>query len=956
MDSTARKTRPTSQNRDWQEVTKADPCPICKHDTWCRVTADRGKVACRRESVGGTRKQYKDGSEYWLHVLRDDGPSNNGHARRKRATKAVATADADTLDRAYRLLLDNLELSAAHRDDLRRRGLTDAAIDAGRYRTLPADTSTIALAMLTGLGGTYDQIPGCLSTRGRAAHIQARPGLLIPVRDVQGRIVALKVRPYNQQAGGKYQYVTSRSKKHPKAPSPGSPAHVPLGITGPCDVVRVTEGELKADVTTVLSGIPTVSFPGVASWKRILPIIKALQAKTVRLAFDADAATNHQVARALRQCYRHLNQAGYIVELERWPLESGKGIDDLLVSGGAPEVLTGDDARDAVDAHRADDGDEKPIVVVGLDEAKVSAETMIALAKLGWDDDADHEARIYQRVGQLVHVTETTDADDCGGLELPARMLRIRPLPAAIIRERIAQAVRLYVGDDKDGEPKYIRPPGWLVNAIHQRGQYPRAIRPLAGIVRCPTLRPDGTVIQQAGYDDRTGLLFAPDGKYPPIPDAPTRDDAIRAADELLDVVVDFPFIGPAHRSVWLAMVLTMVGRSAIKGACPMFVMDGNCPGTGKSLLTDAAGVIAYGDRLPRKPWPGGDDNEVRKTITAVALESLPSCLWDNVNDALGCSSLDAALTGTSWTDRLLGTNTTTGVLPLTTVWAATGNNVILGGDTARRVLYCRLETDLDNPEERADFHHDNLVGWVRAHRHHLAAAAVTVLRAYAHAGFPREKLTTWGSYEAWSELIRNAIAWLGLPDPWETRTIVRQADRAVELLGLVHDGITEADPDGSGVTSGEIVKLLDNHHPKLCAAITELCGAKIDGRKIGSQLRQYVGRVRAGRRLVCERRHGNVSRWSVRTVNRNGGGGHGGHGGHAGYPSRARENSNLGTKEGNYENRNGLETCPPCQPHQPLGACPTCSSPLVNGHTSDGYVTVECPQCDHVFQCEKEF
>lgn len=36
--------------------------------------------------------------------------------------------------------------------------------------------------------------------------------------------------------------------------------------------------------------------------------------------------------------------------MERWPIEGGKGIDDLLAAGGTPEVLTGDAARLAVDS------------------------------------------------------------------------------------------------------------------------------------------------------------------------------------------------------------------------------------------------------------------------------------------------------------------------------------------------------------------------------------------------------------------------------------------------------------------------------------------------------------------------------------------------------------------------------------------------------------------------------
>ena len=204
------------------------------------------------------------------------------------------------------------------------------------------------------------------------------------------------------------------------------------------------------------------------------------------------------------------------------------------------------------------------------------------------------------------------DATVCG-VEMPRAMLRIRPLPDCHSTRAyfFGGAARSAVFEE-DEEPRQIRPPQWLVNAIHQRGQWPTTIRLLTGIIRCPTLRPDGTVIQSPGFDPRTGLLFAPDGQYPPIPADPPRDDAIRAAAELLDVVCDFPFAGPPHRSVWLALLVSWLFSAAMRGACPLFVIDANAPGSGKSLLSDAAGFIAYGHDLARKQWPG-DDNEVRQ-------------------------------------------------------------------------------------------------------------------------------------------------------------------------------------------------------------------------------------------------------------------------------------------------------------------------------------------------------
>src|SRR5207237_10742823 len=70
--------------------------------------------------------------------------------------------------------------------------------------------------------------------------------------------------------------------------------------------------------------------------------------QTVRLAFDADAPDNAHVARALSACAEAAAADGLAVELERWELADGKGIDDLLAAGKAPEVLTGEAARAAI--------------------------------------------------------------------------------------------------------------------------------------------------------------------------------------------------------------------------------------------------------------------------------------------------------------------------------------------------------------------------------------------------------------------------------------------------------------------------------------------------------------------------------------------------------------------------------------------------------------------------------
>ena len=74
---------------------------------------------------------------------------------------------------------------------------------------------------------------------------------------------------------------------------------------------------------------------------------------------------------------------------------------------------------------------------------------------------------------------------------------------------------------------------------------------------------------------------------------------------------------------------------------------------------------------------------------------------------------------------------------PLYMTWYATGNNVMIGADTSRRVCHIRLESPVEKPEERTDFRRPNLLAWVEAHRQELLAAALTILRAYSSRADP---------------------------------------------------------------------------------------------------------------------------------------------------------------------------------------------------------------------------
>jgi P4 family phage/plasmid primase-like protien len=259
-------------------------------------------------------------------------------------------ATPDTLHRIYSALLAGLQLTRAHRAALQCRGLSDAEIDRRSYRTLDVrGRARLAGELRERFGDAVLRVPGFVVKQGKDGRpyvtIAGAAGLLVPIRDAAGRVVALLVRRDDPPNGKKkYSYVSSTKWN---GPGPGAPVHCPP-FEGDTETVRITEGALKADIATDLSGMRTIGQPGVSMWQRAAKALRQVGAKTVRLSFDADVRTNRNVAGGLLRLAQNLKENEFAVEVERWDPADGKGIDDVLAAGKTPEVLTGDTAFAAI--------------------------------------------------------------------------------------------------------------------------------------------------------------------------------------------------------------------------------------------------------------------------------------------------------------------------------------------------------------------------------------------------------------------------------------------------------------------------------------------------------------------------------------------------------------------------------------------------------------------------------
>ena len=225
--------------------------------------------------------------------------------------------------------------------------------------------------------------------------------------------------------------------------------------------------------------------------------------------------------------------------------------------------------------------------------------------------------------------------------------------------------------------------------------------------------------------------------------------------------------------------------------------------------------------------------------------------------------------------------------LPNRSLFLVSGNNLVLTGDTHRRILLARLDAQIETPFKR-EFEFDPLTE-VCNNRQALVVAALTIVRAYIAAGRPKAAKGRIASFELWDDLVRQPLCWLrervmesgrnraDLPlfaDPAES--IDRAASENPEtskLAALLNAWLATF---GSTPTSPAqaIIKATETHGAQsvLFDALDEIAGqnGKLNVRILGRWLERHAGQLCTGLRLVLGNKTNGLKRWTVvRTVER---------------------------------------------------------------------------------------
>src|SRR4029077_5933290 len=176
------------------------------------------------------------------------------------------------------------------------------------------------------------------------------------------------------------------------------------------------------------------------------------------------------------------------------------------------------------------------------------------------------DPNLYQRDGKLVHIMRVTAEEKDKESNFVEGSPQIRETSIPTLRDRLTKFAIFEKFDGRTNDFRLIEPTDHLVTGLHHRDKWPR-MRRIVGIIETPTIRHDGIIIQDAGYDSLTGYEYIPSADFPRVPERPTQSEARDAMRSLRSIFCDFPYANDAHQAVPIAAILTLVARPAIRGA-----------------------------------------------------------------------------------------------------------------------------------------------------------------------------------------------------------------------------------------------------------------------------------------------------------------------------------------------------------------------------------------------------
>ena len=369
---------------------------------------------------------------------------------------------------------------------------------------------------------------------------------------------------------------------------------------------------------------------------------------------------------------------------------------------------------------------------------------------------------VFMRGGRMVFVASVgTDgyipprhAEDDNG---PATVSALTPIG---LSTRIGDhyAVEKYNAKEGQWKPAHF-PDSDCLRVMETADQAPY-VRPLKGVTHTPIAQADQGLLTEPGYDETSGFLLEPSVDVEPPAAAPTAAQVDAATKFLRNLVAEFVWGDHDSEANFWGAMLTPLMRLATPAPYRLVAITARERGSGKSLLAELM-RITHGGSL--STWPANDDELEKFISSTLHCTTAPIVQVDNVRGVLQSGRLEALATSATYAVRVLGTTNKT-ELANDRLWVYTGNNMSIGGDLGRRMLWIDIDPKVAKPEERTGFKIPDLPQYARLNRGRILKALLTWIAAWDALGRPSSGDVTSDSYGQWTAAVRAILGIAGVP------------------------------------------------------------------------------------------------------------------------------------------------------------------------------------------------
>lgn len=328
---------------------------------------------------------------------------------------------------------------------------------------------------------------------------------------------------------------------------------------------------------------------------------------------------------------------------------------------------------------------------------------------------------------------------------------------------------------------------------------------PIKGFLRGPTLWTDGDIresrwelIDAPGYDPRTRYYL---GEVPKIGElGNTREAAVAAANRFRHLFGEVAF---TDRESGLAVALSGIACILLKpliGAIPAHVFDAPQPRAGKGYAMRMIQHIAIGCSLePLTLDEGQTQEDLVKGINAAQREGRDILLLDNMNDMeINSNTVMSAITEPERTFRILGVSENLRVPNV--LLFINGNHVRFSRDMTGRVIRPVINPGMADPIKRV--FQRNPLAMIAENRAGYLADILTIIYAFHQNVWidAAEAMPIINGFERWNYIVRSALIWAGVGDPWGANRNVVEGDEDLALRTKFIQAWETLYPDGATV------------------------------------------------------------------------------------------------------------------------------------------------------------